>query len=676
MRISSGSFKLLAAFALCVVWPVHAKVLMAKIAAVKTSAGSLQGVRVSLGWPEGATTGTLRVRADVLDFPSIAYQARNIDWQCPLLRTASSGWHCAGQVRAGGLGLHRLALDFSPETTSATLSIGNSRIAYRSVAALPDRTSVQLENVPVAWLKAFLAGLWVEGRWTSGQLGGSIDVLTPKAGPFEVRTDLNLGNVGLETPDGLLAAAALKGRLQLKYREQGAAQSVDSQFTVKGGELLFDRFYAVFPSTPVSVHVLAHRTYGSRAPWQLPQIEWRDPGVLTANGKATLDAQSSVAELDLALAFNDLAVARDRYLSGFLAPAGFSDLLLAGKLDARLQMRAGELFAMEAQFGKVNAVDTKARFTFAGIDGDLRWTKSDAALSSKLGWQSGALFGIGLGPALYPFTSSNGELRLGQAVPIEALKGRLILDHLRWQAPEKDAGAKFQFGLTMDLLDLGSLSQRLGWPPFTGSVGGKIPSARFQDDILTLDGGLQMNLFGGSINLKELSMERPFGVAPTLSADVSIQDIDLEPMTKVFGFGSITGRLDGRIDQLRLVDWSPVAFDARLETDRNWKGKRRISQRAVNDISSVGGSGLVGGLQTQVLRFFDDFGYERIGIGCKLKDNVCTMDGISSAGDGYIIVAGAGLPRIQVVGFRRRVDWPTLVSRLEAATEGQAPVIQ
>jgi len=41
-----------------------------------------------------------------------------------------------------------------------------------------------------------------------------------------------------------------------------------------------------------------------------------------------------------------------------------------------------------------------------------------------------------------------------------------------------------------------------------------------------------------------------------------------------------------------------------------------------------------------------------------------------------VIVAGAGLPRIQVVGFRRRVDWPTLVARLEAATSGQGPVIK
>jgi len=225
-------------------------------------------------------------------------------------------------------------------------------------------------------------------------------------------------------------------------------------------------------------------------------------------------------------------------------------------------------------------------------------------------------------------------------------------------------------------LNLNSLSQRLGWPPFTGSIGGKIPAAHFENNVLTLDGGLTINVFGGSVALSDLVMERPLGVAPTLSANVALKDIDLEPMTSVFGFGSITGRLDGHINELRLVDWSPVAFDARLETDTGWKGKRRISQRAVQNISNVGGGGLLAGLQAQVLKIFKDFGYDRIGLACKLSDNTCRMDGIGSAGDGYIIVAGAGLPRIEVVGFQRRVDWPTLVSRLQAATQGQAPVIK
>ena len=674
MRISPGFIKLLLAAALSVASPTQATVLTAKIAKLSTGAGSMLGVRLSLDWPDGAATGSLRLHADTLDFPSLLYRANNIEWQCSLARPQESEWQCAGPLNVAGARGQRLAVDITPMQTLATLGVGTARLSYRKLATAPEHASIALEKVPVAWLKAYLASLWPAGRWTAGQLDGSVEVLSPKAGPFEIRTDLGLDKLSLETPDGLLAAASLKARLRLQYKQQGILRSVDSQATITGGELLFDSFYAVFPQTPVQVHVLAQRS--GNASWQLPQIQWQDPGTLSVEGKATLDAKSSVADLDLAVAIANLAVARDRYLSGFLAPAGFSDVQLSGKLDARLQMRAGKLFSMESSFDKVNAVDTKARFTFAGIDGDLRWTRAATALASKLSWQSGALFGIGLGPARYPFTSSKGELRLDKAVTIPALEGRLVLDHLRWQAPDDPAGAKFKFGMSMQSLDLASLSQRLGWPKFTGSIGGRIPSASFQNDILTLDGGLQMNLFGGSINLQDLSMERPFGTAPTLSANVKIQDIDLEPMTQVFGFGSITGRLDGSIDHLRLVDWTPVAFDARLQTDEAWKGKRRISQRAVKDISSVGGSGLVGGLQTQVLKIFKDFGYRRIGIGCKLQDNVCTMDGISSAGDGYIIVEGSGLPRIQVVGFRRKVDWPTLVSRLQAATNGQAPIIK
>ena len=674
MRMVAVSIKLCLLLAVCAASPLQAEVLTARIASINTGAGTLKDVQVRLHWPRGAAKGLLSLKAASLDFPSLSYAASQLTWQCPLLRAANDGWKCDGVVQARGSKPQKLAIEFSTAATTARLVIGNSRIEYRSPPALSDRHRVQLERVPVAWLGAFLRGLWAEGKWTSGQMGGSVDVISPDKGAFEVRTDLQMEDIGLETPDGLLAAAAMKGRLQVAYRELAGARSVDARITTRGGELLFDSLYTKFPSSPVLIHVLAQQA--PKGLWQLPEIQWQDAGVLTAKGNATLDAQFSVSDLSLALDIGNLAIARDRYLSGFLAPAGFSDLLLTGGATAGLQMRAGRLTGFAATMRQVNAVDTQARFTLAGIDGDLRWTRGSTAVASRVGWRDGAIFGIGLGAADFRFNSANGELVLGPVVAIEALEGKLVLDHLRWQAPAGAAGARFQFGLAMQELDLASLSQRLGWPAFTGTISGKIPSARFQDDLLTLDGGLQMNLFGGSINLAKLSMERPFGVAPTLSADVTIQDIDLEPMTRVFGFGAITGRLDGRIDNLRLVDWSPVAFEARLETDRDWKGKRRISQRAVNDISSVGGSGLAGSLQTRVLKVFDDFGYARIGLGCKLKDNVCTMEGIGSAGDGYIIVEGAGLPRIQVVGFRRRVDWPTLVARLQAATSGQAPVIQ
>ncbi len=674
MQVFKHIIKTLPLFLLLGSGAVNAEVMKMKIAKLKAGIGTLQNVQIDLNWPQGAAQGQLRIRAADLDFPLISYREKNIDWQCPLVRTKNAGWQCKGGVRQQGGKVHALALDYSPAGTTVDLRINDKKIRYEYSTASPDLSRIELQKIPVAWLKAYLAGLWQEGKWTSGNIGGRIDVITPEKAPFEVITDLQLNDVGLETPDGWLAGAGMKGRLRLNYRDVGKKTTVQTRYTANGGEFLAQGFYVLFPKTPVEIEVLMQKQGASN--WLIPMISWQDANVLSLKGSAGLDTKGSMADLNLDVNLPDLSVARDRYLSGFLAPAGFPDLILSGGTQAKIAIADRQLQQLDIKLDEINVIDNKARFTFAGLNGDVRWTHHADSIASAFTWNSAAMYGIGLDKAKFVFNSANGVLNLSQATGVKALEGIIRVDHFRWQPPKGELGTRFDLGMSMDKLDMASLSQRLGWPAFTGSISGKIPNARFQDNVLNLDGGLQMSVFSGEVGLSNLVMERPFGVAPTLSADVALNNIDMEPMTKAFEFGSITGSLDGYIRNVRLVDWSPVAFDARFYTDDKWKGKRRISQKAVRDISSVGGSGLMAGLQNQVLKVFDDFGYEKIGISCKLKDNICTMDGIGSAGDGYIIVAGGGLPRIQVVGFRRRVDWPTLVSRLKAATEGQAPVIQ
>jgi hypothetical protein len=674
MRRPATLGKMLLCSLLFAALPSQAKVLRAQVDAVRSEVATLEGVRLVLDWSDDAASGTLELRAEKAEMPLLGYRGRDLAWRCPLRRDGDGGWACAGGLQLAGGAIHPLSLEVSPAATRAELALGKRRISYQSLAAAPDRHRIELARIPVAWLSHFLAGLWADGQWTAGELGGRIDLSVPAEGPFDVAAALDLADIGLETPDGWLAAAGIKGRLDLGYREQDERRRVTVDLRTGGGEFLAQGLYAQLPATPVDLHVVAEQA--GAGGWRLPELSWRDGEVLRASGQAALAADASLHDLALDLSMADLAIARDRYLSGFLAPAGFSDLVLAGRASARIVLDQGKAQRMSVTLSGVNAVDPRQRFALAGLDGSLQWTLGKAAMDSDLRLASGALYGIGLGPARLGFRSAGGELRLRQGARITALGGEIGLDDLRWQAPTDEHRTRFQLGLTLDGLDLGSLSQRLGWPPFTGRIGGRIPSARYEDNVLTLDGGLAMEVFGGSVALSSLVMERPFGVAPTLSADIAIEDIDMEPMTAAFGFGSISGRLDGRIDGLRMVDWSPVAFDARLRTDEAWKGRRRISQRAVEDISKVGGAGLVAGLQTQVLKLFDDFGYARIGLACRLRDNVCAMDGVGSAGDGYTIVEGSGLPRIQVVGFRRQVDWPTLLDRLKAATEGQAPVIQ
>jgi hypothetical protein len=218
---------------------------------------------------------------------------------------------------------------------------------------------------------------------------------------------------------------------------------------------------------------------------------------------------------------------------------------------------------------------------------------------------------------------------------------------------------------------MAAFCRALGWPEFSGTVGGAVPSLRYVDDRVELAGGLSLNVFDGFVDITGMSLAQPFSAAPILTGDISLRKLDLALMTSVFDFGSITGRLDGGIDDLRLVGWKPAAFKAHLLADSGG----RISQKAVNNLTSVGGGGIAGGLQGTVLKIFKTFGYKRIGLSCTLKGDLCSMGGLGAAKDGYTIVEGSGLPRLTVVGHQREVDWPTLVRRLEAATQGDGPTI-
>jgi hypothetical protein len=240
MRNRPGSGKTLALLALlaCGVGAAQARTLRLHADEVVAAAGSFRQVDVVLEWPDDAPQGQLRLQAELLEVPSIVYSARRVDWRCPLQRTTDGGWRCSGLVRAGNSASFPLTLEISPAATRMDLRIAGSGVSYESVAAAPDLSRLRLERVPVAWLKAYLATMWKDGQWTQGTLAGTVDIVTPKDGPFEVRTDLALAKVGLETPTGWLAAADLSGRLRLDYAQQGTRRTVDARMTLKGGELL------------------------------------------------------------------------------------------------------------------------------------------------------------------------------------------------------------------------------------------------------------------------------------------------------------------------------------------------------------------------------------------------------------------------------------------------------
>jgi len=273
------------------------------------------------------------------------------------------------------------------------------------------------------------------------------------------------------------------------------------------------------------------------------------------------------------------------------------------------------------------------------------------------------------------FQAQDGTFRLTRQASVPVLDGALVVDRLDVEAlgsPEQ----KLQFDGVIQPISMKALSEALGWMPLSGKLSGMIPGLTYKNGQFDIEGVLLVRMFDGDILIRRLRLQDLFGIYPRLQADITLQALDLETLTSTFSFGRITGRLDGYVRELSLEAWRPVAFDALFHTPENDQSRRRISQKAVDNISNLGGAGLSGSMARTFLGMFEEFRYKRIGIGCRLQGKTCEMVGAGEAKQGYYLVEGSGLPRIDIIGYNRSADWNRLVEQLKQITESGSPVIQ
>ncbi|MFN7085831.1 MAG: hypothetical protein ACK4N4_04305 [Burkholderiales bacterium] len=105
------------------------------------------------------------------------------------------------------------------------------------------------------------------------------------------------------------------------------------------------------------------------------------------------------------------------------------------------------------------------------------------------------------------------------------------------------------------------------------------------------------------------------------------------------------------------------------------RGRWPGCQTAVRNLSALGGAGAAAAIEHSVLRFFGQFGYEKAGLSCKLRNNVCEMDGVENAPQGYVSVKGGGIPALSVIGYNRHVGWRELVERLRRIRQDDVRVV-
>lgn len=483
--------------------------------------------------------------------------------------------------------------------------------------------------------------------------------------------DLTAVGLDYSQPAGRYAAEKLSATTQLRWDGRRLELALDA----RGGQAYAEPVFFDFTALPLRVTAAIAR---AGTAWRIERLGTAHGSAGTLELAGLLDGSFRPVDLDARLEARDLAPLLATGVAPFLLGTQLEALVASGPATATLVLRKGAPRAFAARLDGVTLAAEKLGVSLEGLAGELNWAAA-ASAPSRLQWRGGSLRRVPLGPSDLAFIARGKDFALTAPWRQPLLGGALSVARLAL----RDIGgahAAAEFDGALEPIDLAALCRALGWPQFGGTLGGQLPGVKLRDDAWSIEGALEAQAFDGSIRIDTLGVVGLFGLQPRVMADVQVRRLDLERVTRAFSFGRISGRLDGDVRGLRLLDWSPVAFDARLYSTPGYGGTRRISQRAIDSLSSIGGAP-TGALSRGFLGLFDDFAYAQLGIGCVLRDGVCEMDGVEpakSAGGaaGYYLVRGRLLPRIDVVGYARRVSWNTLIGQLKAAQASDGPELE
>jgi hypothetical protein len=562
----------------------------------------------------------------------------------------------------------------------------------------PQRWEIEVggHGLAPAALKAALEALNVGvPPWQlAGRLDLEIELTGAGAQPESAVWDAALQGFGFSGPEGNYVGEGLNGAWTGELRFSTDTWRGSTAVTLDGGELLTPGFYLAAHPQRVSVS----GTIGYRVRQQLLRLDdvrYRHESLFEIHAQAELSLQGGepLRRLEVHSPSIPVDALYRRYLQPVLPGGVIAGLETAGNVGVDLDYRAGGASRLELDLEGIHvdgaqtpeAGDSETPelrpvrpFGLYGLNGHLVWSSGSASQVSELSWVGGHILEVlDLGGASVRLRMGRRGLELENETTIPILDGSLLVVDFSLAWGEGDS-RRVSFDGVLTPVSMQAISAALGWPSLSGKLSGVIPSVSFSDGVLTVDGNLLVRVFDGEVLVRNLRVEDLFGIWPIVAADVELRNLDLEALTEAFAFGKITGRIEGRIKGLRLENWTPVAFDARFATPESDRSPHRISQRAVDNISDLGGAGVSGALSRSFLRYFDEFGYKRLGISCQLRDGVCEMGGVAPADQGYYLVEGGGIPRIGIVGHTRRIDWNRLVSQLKEIAAGNAgtPVVQ
>ena len=642
--------------------PAVAQSLTLNLDDISGSGWSARQVRVSLQAGGGALLAAGQFLVQGREFKDVSVECGRfvfdrVQIRCETGKLRSGNGNSSGSSSSAGdaAAAWPLELVYGTRDKRLQLSIAPSSRERWTIRLANGEARIELEQAEAARIAPLL--LDVDITPNAGRVSGTL-----RYAPARVSTELTFTGLGFADKAGLRAGEKLAGKLVFDGTREGSTWNWNGALDWNDGAVFWDPVYIASGG-----HRVEARGTQTDANLQVDTatLDWRGLGRLT--GSLAWDrAGSRVQDYTLSARALTLTGLREFVPQAWAEQNQLTDLRLTGTADIDLQGMAGHIRQAALVLRNAGADAPQRALALENVNTEVRFAATGSA-PFKLSLDALRLRGLAFGPV-----TSEGEMRDGRlTIPnllMPVLNGVLALGGIEIDADT----VRLQGALTP--ISMEKLAAALGWHPMGGDLAFVLPQVNYARSTLTVDGALLFKLFGGDALVEQIRLADPFGRTPRLTADVQLKRLNLEEMTSAVKFGTITGYLDVDVNQLVMENWQPQSMDAKVLTSAG-DFRKRISQRAVQNISSIGGAGAGAAIQRSFLSFFDTFGYDKIGISCKLRNGICEMGGAGNASGGYALIKGGGVPAVNVVGYNRFVGWQELLDRIKAVIDGNSKII-
>jgi hypothetical protein len=504
---------------------------------------------------------------------------------------------------------------------------------------------------------------------------------------YDVRAEFDLSQIAFHNPPFTIAAESLQPKVSFKGKFRPSLQSIPFSlaFDLSQGESLYNKYYLNWSKNPLLIK-------GSGV-IHLPQRridELELEASLSPLGAVKVRGQLKIQEpvlFDLSLSSSPLSLQSLMSLISGQQTMENPALELKGESEVQATLRGGAQklqLAAELQL-KNGSIENKGKGFFMEkmearipvyFESGSKENEGQEGPFSEKGYFSAenlktSLFSIS--PFRLDFDVGKNTFVI-KPFSMQVFGGTETLGETVFRLDTRPFGFHGISSLSLSEVDISQFPMKSSQSKLSGKIRAGLNRVEINSEEISTQGDIEVDIFEGKVTIKNIKIAKPFSKNRTISCDALLEDLSLEKITDTVPFGRVTGFIRGEVKDLALSYGQPESFTLSLESFKKKGVSQKFSLGAVNSLSILSsGEASAVPAKSGLTRIISEFGYEKIGIFCSLKNDIFTLRGtIQEKGIEYL-VKRSWLFGISVVNKkpRNRISFKDMVSRLKRIGRSQ-----